>query len=419
MPAAVAQQKKATTSPPAVPRSGAQAIELIDAVEHARRLATVAAVAAIAQIHESRTFYDQGHVDARVMFQHVAGVSGAESHRLDKIRRMIAACEKIDREWHDGRLSVDKAALLASAFANPRTRERFVLDQNWFIKKARRFGFVRLKKIMARWLEVHDTDGSEPDADPSFDRRSGSLVQDHFGKAWKLEATLGSLQGSRFNEVWRAYLEAEFLHDWNQAEQIHGNDTCRDLLARTHNQRMADALCQMAEDAVNSDKPAAQVKRVHNIVWTAETYEELLRRWAGGPARILDPDSYNITDIDGHPIAAGAAFADSLVQSIRQVVQNAARVTINMSAGTRFFTGLARLGVQLTTCECYWPGCHVPTSRCQIDHVRPAARGGPSNQLNGLPACQRHNRLKERGYTVARQLDGTILISTPNGDTVR
>ena len=182
---------------------------------------------------------------------------------------------------------------------------------------------------------------------------------------------------------------------------------------------MADALSQIAADAVNSDKPSAPVKRVHNIIWTAESYEELLRRWVNAPARLVHPEKYNISDLDGHPLAATAAFADSLVSSFRRVVQNAAGVTINMSSPARFFTGMARLGVQLTTTECYWPGCHVPTSRCHIDHLKPAARGGASEQVNGLPCCQRHNRIKERGYTVTRNHDGDITITTPLGDTVQ
>ena len=230
-------------------------------------------------------------------------------------------------------------------------------------------------------------------------------------RAWKLEASLGSMQGSTFNETLRAYLEAEFQLDWAAAEQVHGPDTCLSLLARTHDQRMADALSQLAADAVNSDKPSAPVKRVHNIVWAAEAYEDLLRRWVDGASRI--------SDLDGHPLAATAAFADSLVSSVRRVVQNAAGVTINMSRDVRLFTGLARLGVQLTTTECYWPGCHVSTSRWQIDHLRPATRGGLTEQLNGLPACQRHNRFKERGYTVTRAADGTITIKTPTGDLIR
>ena len=399
--------------------SSKQAIEGIEAVERARRLAAVAAVDVIAAIDSSRSFYDHGHASARVMYAHIAGVSGAEAFRLDQIRRMVAEAELIGCEWRRAGLSADKAALLAKAFANPRTRDRFVLDQKWFIKRARRFSVNRLIKIVARWLEVHDQDGPTPGPDPSFERRKAWLAQDHFSKVWRLEAELGSMQGSIFNQVFRAYVKAEFDHDWTQAEKLHGNDTCVDLLARTHEQRCADALCQIAEDAANSDKPSAPVKRVHNIIYTGETYEELLRRWVNAPARLLEPDAYNICDIDGNPIAAVSAFADSLVSSLRRVIQSAAGVTIEMSEDVRFFTGLARLGVTLATTECYWPGCCVPTSSCHIDHLRPAARGGPTDQLNGLPACPRHNLLKERGYTVTRQPDGTITITTPTGDIVQ
>ncbi len=390
--------------------SSKQAIDTIEAVESARRLTAIAAVDVLTSIDLSRSFYDHGHASARVMYAHIAGVSSAEAHRLDQIRRMTSAADIVDTAWRNAELSVDKAALIAKAFANPRTRDQFLLDQTWFVKQARRFGTKRLTKIVARWLEVHDDDGPNPGNDPSFEKRRAWLAQDHFSKAWKLDAELGSLQGSIFNQIFRAYVKAEFDHDWAQAQELHGADTCVDLLARTNQQRCADALCQIAEDAANSDKPSAPVKRVHNIVWNADTYEELLRRWINAPARMLDPDTYNITDIDGHPIAALAAFADSLVSSLRRVVQDAAGVTINMSTDVRLFSGLARHGVTLATTECYWPGCSVPTSSCHIDHLRPAARGGPSDQLNGLPACPRHNWLKERGYTVTRQPDGTIII---------
>ncbi len=426
MSAAVPYLQKASTSLTeavacGVPSVGSskQAIESIEAVERARRLAAIAAVDVIAAIESSRSFYDHGHASARVMYAHIAEVAPAEAFRLDQIRRMIAEAEQIDQTWRRVKLSVDKAALLAKAFANPRTRDRFLLDQKWFLKQAKRYGVKRLIKKIAHWLETHDHDGPTPGPDPSFERRKAWLAQDYFAKVWRLEAELGSMQGSRFNEIFHAYVKAQFNFDWTQAEEIHGKDTCVDVLARSHEQRCADALCQMAEDAANSDNPSVAVKRVHNIIWNAETYEELLRRWINAPARMLDPDTYNICDIDGNRIDAVAAFADSLVSSLRRVVQDAAGVTINMSSDARFFTGLARHGVVLATTECYWPGCCVPTSRCHIDHLRPAARGGPSDQLNGLPACPRHNWLKERGYTVTRQPDGTITITTPTGDTVR
>lgn len=399
--------------------SANQAVVAIDKIEHLRRLAAVAAVDALHQIHESRCYDDHGHANARTMFEHVAEVSGTESHRLDKIRRMVAQADIIATAWRTAELSVDKAALLSRAFANPRTRLQFLDAQEWLVNQARRLGVRQLTRVVARWIDVHDEDGPEPAPDPSFTRRSARLSQDHFAKTWLLDAELGSLQGSEFNQTFQAYVDAEFNRDWSAAEAVHGADTCRDLLARTDAQRRADALCQIAADAVNSDKPSAPVNRVHNIVWSAEAYEELLRRWAGAPAKPLDPGVHHVNDIDGNAVSVGAAFADSLVSSLRRVVQNAAGVTINLGTTARLFTGLARLGVMLSATECYWPGCHVPTGRCQIDHLRPATRSGPTDQVNGLPACQRHNRLKERGYTVTRAADGTISILTPGGDTIR
>jgi len=395
--------------------------ELIDNLETARRLWAVAAVDAMQAIHVSRAFYDHGHRSAAVMWAHISGETGAEAHALDKIRRMIhdPDIDQITKVWRKGQLSVAKAVLLGRAYANPRSRARFVLDQRALLKKAARWNLKRFERHIARWIELHDQDGPEPPPDPGHERRDLKIAQDHFSKAWKLEATIGSLDGSRFNEILLAYIEAEFAKDWARAERSHGNDTCMDHLDRTPAQRRADALVQMAEDAAQSDKPSAPAERIHNIISDAESVEEMIRRMVNAPARMLDPDRYQICDIDGHPIDLGEAFADMLVSSFRRVVQNAQGVVIDMSKPTRLFRGLARLGVKLTTTECYWPGCHVPTSRCQIDHLRPAARGGPTSQLNGLPCCKRHNRFKERGYTVTRTCDGAITITTPTGETIR
>ena len=181
------------------------------------------------------------------------------------------------------------------------------------------------------------------------------MTQDYFSKAWKLDGTLGSLEGSSFHETWQAYIDAEFNHDWARAQQIHGADTNRDLLDRTDAQRRADALTQIAADAVNSDKPSAPVKRVHLIVSTAETVEEMIRRWVDGPARILDPDTYNISDIDGHPIAASETFADMLVSSFRRVIQNAAGITLDISPFTPLTNRDFSPRVQLQT-ECSGTG---------------------------------------------------------------
>ena len=323
--------------------------ELIDAVELARRLAAVAAVDAMQQIHESRAFYEHGHRSAAVMWAHISGESGAEAHRLDKIRRMVTdpAIDQITPVWRAGKLPVAKAALLGRAYANPRSRARFMLDQRALLKRAAKWNYKRFERHVASWIELHDHDGPEPPPDLGHERRDFNLTQDHFSTAWKGDLVLGSLDGSDVHETWLAYVEAEFAKDWARAEQLHGNDTCIDVLERTPAQRRADALVQIFADAVNSDKPSAPVKRVHNIVWTAESFEEALRRWVNAPARMLDPDSYQITDIDGHRINIGEAFADMLVSSIRRVVQDAAGVTIDMSPFAALTNRVLAQGLEL------------------------------------------------------------------------
>ena len=74
---------------------------------------------------------------------------------------------------------------------------------------------------------------------------------------------------------------------------------------------------------------------------------------------------------------------------------------------------------QLNAHECYWPGCHVNVKNCQIDHLTPYSEalnrgGGLTNPHNAGVACGKHNRHKERGYTVERTADGTIEIRRPD-----
>ncbi len=399
----------------------ASADRSIKLAEQLRRLAAVASVDSMQAVEDARVYVDQGHASARVMVAHLAGLSSSDAFRLDKIRRMVHGrrADQIAVAWCAGSLGVDQAVVLARVYANPRVRDRFIDDQAWFLARATKDSFAKFEKRIARWLELADDDGADPAPDPTFESRDASLSQDHFSKAWHLRSQLGSVGGSRFNEVFGAYVEAEYALDRDAARERCGDAATADDLPRTAAQRRADALCQMAEDAANNPSTSVRVKRVHNLIWKGETAEELFRRWNGLAPRTINIDDYGVADLDGHVVHAPTAFAELLVDSFRRVVVNAAGVVVDMSRSQRLFTGLARLGVELQTDECYWPGCHKPTSACQIDHLRPAARGGPTTQSNGKPACLRHNLVKEAGYTVTRAPDGAITITTPNGETVR
>ena len=80
----------------------------------------------------------------------------------------------------------------------------------------------------------------------------------------------------------------------------------------------------------------------------------------------------------------------------------------------RLFTGSARAAVQLQADACIWPGCEVPASRCQADHLTEHSRGGRTNPGNGAPLCGRHNRLKHAGnYQLHRDNHGNWHTKAP------
>ena len=103
---------------------------------------------------------------------------------------------------------------------------------------------------------------------------------------------------------------------------------------------------------------------------------------------------------------------------VRRAIIDDLGVVIDLGRRRRCFTGAAREAAKLTSLECDWPGCDVPPSRCQIDHVQSWASHGQTNQDNAGCDCGWHNRLKEQGYQVHRHTDGTWQFFHPDGHQI-
>ncbi|MEQ4524397.1 HNH endonuclease signature motif containing protein [Nocardioides kribbensis] len=79
--------------------------------------------------------------------------------------------------------------------------------------------------------------------------------------------------------------------------------------------------------------------------------------------------------------------------------------------------------------RCVFPGCTVPSHRCDLDHItpyRPLDHGGESGQThpsNLAPLCRHHHRLKTTGsegspaWSYTRAPDGTYTWTNPHGWT--
>jgi 5-methylcytosine-specific restriction endonuclease McrA len=78
----------------------------------------------------------------------------------------------------------------------------------------------------------------------------------------------------------------------------------------------------------------------------------------------------------------------------RIVYAGRSRRITDLGQRTRFFTGSLREAILLRDRRCQHPGCRVPAQNCQVDHIVPASKGGPTTQDNGQAGCDHHNRHK-------------------------
>jgi hypothetical protein len=65
---------------------------------------------------------------------------------------------------------------------------------------------------------------------------------------------------------------------------------------------------------------------------------------------------------------------------------------------------------------CAFDGCEVPFHRCEIHHIVPWERGGPTDLDNLIPLCSRHHHVvHELGWRLHLEPDRTLVIVQPDG----
>lgn len=397
--------------------SAREASTVIRQVEACARKLRAVQVEVQAELDASGAYAADGHASAKAMTRHCARLSPASAAARERGARMAQTLPEVAAALESGRLGVDQFDLLARVHANPRVRDHMADAQHWFLRIARRLSFRDFELELRTWERLADQDGPEPRNSTTHETRNASMLRDSVDLSWQLRGSFAAMQGANIDEIYGRYITAERMADWEKARAEHGDAATAVHLPRTEAQRRADALWQVFQDAAKADGSACGVDFVHNIVWDHATFEEMLRRLAGEPPQPLDATAAVCRTIDGVPLEPTEAAANALVSKMRRVVSDAAGVVTDLGRA-RFFVGGARLAVQLSDQHCPWPGCTVPTSQCEVDHTVEHARGGRTNPGNGGPFCGKHNRWKQKGFTVWRDPTGEWHVLRPDGTPI-
>jgi hypothetical protein len=354
----------------------------------------------------------------------------AKAHR--DLERLCRSCPQVLDQLAAGRVGAAQMFLLGRLSRAPRVGMYVAEQIDDFLDHAAALSFLAFEQYVIAWKCLMDQDG--PDPDRAHRNRKATVSQS--GLTGFLNVEGPAADQARLKAILGHFEQVEFHRDWEAAKAVWGDQVCADTLARTAVQRRYDAFQAMLDHVTlptltdpdlqdgGSAEPAGPVQTTLNIVIDAESavhgLEQLLGISPGAPVRSpFGPDRAFCQTFDGDPIGLRDAVLAGIAGKIRIVLRGAGGLPVAMSSASRLFTGAVRDAVLLSATHCTHPGCIVPATRCQIDHLHPRHRGGVTAVHNGAVACGHHNRWRHAAnVTVVRKLDGTIATYRPDGTRI-
>lgn len=162
-------------------------------------------------------------------------------------------------------------------------------------------------------------------------------------------------------------------------EAVRGAGPDRRTSGRTLARRRLDALVGIARASLRADDGELAGADVTMLVTVSL---DALRAGLGA-ARIDGVDA---------PISARTARRLAADARLVPVVLGGESEPLDLGRSSRLFSRAQRRALSIRDGGCVWPGCTAPPSWCEVAHVEPWARGGPTDLRNAMLMCPFHHR---------------------------
>jgi hypothetical protein len=261
--------------------------------------------------------------------------------------------------------------------------------------------------IMAKtWALYLDPDGALPDEERALKARGVTLGRER-GGILPLSGNLLPDVAAQLQRLLDAYSNPKVTAPGPRFEP-ESDDRAPDDVAidpRTPAQRRHDALAGVLAIAAGMDGvPHLGGAAPTLVVTVAADQLEDSSGIAFVPTRDTDDTGAVPASVARH-IGCGGA--------IQRVVFTARGRIVELSAPQRIFTGHQRRAIATRDGTCIILGCHVPAAWCEIHHVEPASRGGPTHTDNGVLLCWFHHRTLESSGWEIRMIHGVPWVRGP------
>lgn len=324
-----------------------------------------------------------------------ADVTRAESLQLERLARRVRDMPATDEAVKDGKLSVAKARVLASA-VNDRTRDRFAEHEGFLVGMVQGLSVDDAQVAIDYWRRRADTDGPDP-SDP--DRNRASLTSEYNGR-WHLDADLDPVNGALLNALLRAI-----------EDRLHGQGRFADWDAsvNTASRRKAEALIEATHRASGRDPERTAL---HPDVIVNVPLDALLT---------AEPDPFDPPTVVGAgPITMEDLYRFAMLGTVSAMLTDPTDGRpLNLGRKVRLATGDQWIAGTIWHRGCVIPGCDRPAAWCQAHHDTFWRNGGASDLVNLPFVCSHHHHLIHDDHcTITRQPDGTWQLHRPDGTTV-
>ncbi|MGO3797519.1 MAG: DUF222 domain-containing protein [Pauljensenia sp.] len=252
--------------------------------------------------------------------------------------------------------------------------------------------------VMANaWGLALDPDGSLPDESSGLRRRGLTLGRERGGTV-PLRGELLPDVAAQLQRLFDAYLnprvDADPHPDPDNVGVAPAQSPMEDATEdgppehRSPTQRRHDALAGVLTIAASHDQTPRLGGTAPTLVVTASIDQ------------LSDPSGVAFLQGAGDPTqsAVGVHVAQHTGCSgaVQKVLLGTDGSILGLTTPQRVFTPHQRRAIALRDGECVIPGCHVPSTWCEVHHVHEHAEGGPTDTSNGVLLCWYHHRSLDR-----------------------
>lgn len=346
------------------------------------------------------TAFENAAGGVRVHSRHVAawlatntGIPRYEANRRVLAARRLQSMHQTRAALERGDIHFAHAVALGKTFDKKHLAWAFELaEAEDLVPAAKTMHWRHFQMVVRKFEQTADPSQGENDADLD-EARSEFKFSPTFEGNYRADGWFGPISGETIDAELKRLCAVLLEKDWAEArDRVGEHATIRDL-ARTHGQRMKDALVEMATRSAGARAGAVPSINVHVDY---ETLCQSMNELAGQPAA-YPAEGIRETNA-GAPISARQLAELSMEGYVRRIVFDSDGQILDFGQKKRFFTGELREAIGLRDRCCQHPGCDLPAVFCEADHITPFSRGGPTSIGNGQLLCGFHNRQKGDRY---------------------